>query len=300
MNKLFNDVVKQAFNDYNEHIVVINQDKINSFAIEQQERVLSTNLSTNEVNALHNKSIQESIQFLIALNSINYQFWDMVDSKFTRYEHHNEIGALAMFKSFENFFEFMKQHKFNVGRINRQSVYTYFGNIPDLDSRVILLQESFNPQKSIIVYHAIIKHINNYPFNVPLAKHVAQIMPLSYSDPYLKKIQLALYQINNFLNTKGFNISCDITVAADYQVPKVLQALDIISYCADLEYKINNHILLMENSIEEKAIRAATIIACEKISTTHNIPIATLDRLLWSKRILFQNKKFHLTKTRKY
>lgn len=300
MDKIINDVIKQATKDYNERVVAINENSINSFVIEPQDKVLSTNLCANEINALYHKSIQESIQFLITLNSINYQFWDIVNSTFIRYEHNNEIGALAMFKSFENFFEFMKQHKFNTNMINRQSIATYFGNIPNLDSRVILLQESFNPQKSITVYNAIIKHINNYPFNVALAKHIAQIMPLSYSDPYLKKIQLALYQINNFLYTKGFNINCDITVAADYQIPKVLQALGIISYCPELDYKINNHIILPENSTEEKAIRAATIIACEKISKTHNISIAALDKFLWLKRNLFKDKKFHLTKTTKY
>lgn len=116
----------------------------------------------------------------------------------------------------------------------------------------------------------------------------------------LKKIQLALYEIAQIYVDKGTDVSCDITVAADYQIPKVLEGMSVLKYSEELSKKIDNFELIEENSREEKALRAATIISCEAISEKHHISIPALDRLLWLARNDFKNKNFHLTRTSNY
>lgn len=76
--------------------------------------------------------------------------------------------------------------------------------------------------------------------------------------------------------------------------------MGVLTYSPELSKKIDNFELIEENSKEEKALRAATILACENIAEKHNISIPALDRLLWLARNYFKDKKFHLTKTSNY
>lgn len=287
-------VLDRAKKDYNPLIVKINEKNLDNLNI---YNLYLENLAPNETNALNNKSLELSIAFILRLNSINFKYWTLENGQFIRYHHEGLIGALAAHKGFFRLDNYLKE---NNTLINIEAISNFFGNISEKEERLLLLTEVYQEDKMDEAISLIKSSLKNNMIDVNLANDIAQIFPLSFKEPYLKKIQLALYEIA--LHARSFNIQTNIflTVAADYQLPKVLEAMGILSYSNKLSNKINNYILLDKHSIEENAIRAATVIACEKISTKYNVSIPTIDRWLWLARNDFKNKKFHLTNTTDY
>lgn len=297
MNKSI--IMKVAYSNYNKNIVNINESVIEALDLTNQQ-LNNLELSENENEALKGMTINESIKFLIGLNSINFRYWDLNNGNFNRYQHNGQIGALAAYEGFIDLWKMHTTHSDFYDKLSINTIETYFGDIPDKQNRLIILKESLNPILSNEVAYQIEKKITSGEINTTLAHDISQLMPKSFKEPYLKKIQLALYEMSLYARTKGYNIKDSLTVAADYQLPKVLEAMGILEYSQELKHKIDNHIELPENSKEEIAIRAATIIACEYLASKHNLPITSIDRWLWLARNDFKDKKFHLTKTTAY
>lgn len=292
-----NIILAQAWLDYDDSIVKINETNLLNLEFKKEQKKI---FCENETEALKHKDLKESVRFLIGLNSINYQFWDLVNNKMVRYSNKGQIGALGSFEGFVEMFDILSKNQFNTSLINENLLMQCFENIPDKEKRIVILKESMDVDNFEKVFELINLHIENQSINITLAQKIVEILPVSYKDPYLKKVQLALYEISDVFKNHGINKECDITVAADYQLPKVLEGLGILEYNKDLMKKIDNFELIEEGSREEKSLRAATIIACENISYTHKISIPALDRVLWLARNNFKNKNFHLTKTSNY
>ena len=291
-------VLLEANKDYNKNIVKINYDIINKLDFTGFGNI---ELSENEKSALASKDFKNSVAFLLGLNSINYQYWDLIDNQFYRYSNNGKVGALAAFEGFENLFNDL-DNKNILNRLHSHEASSimneYFGNIPSVLSRIKILKESLSSDNIEKCFKIIMADINQIDSNT--AYKVAQIMPLSFNEPYLKKIQLALYEVVLHTQSLDYNTKQELTVAADYQLPKVMEAIGILTYNQSLIDAIDSYTLIKENSIEEKAIRAATILACEDISKVHGINIPTIDRWLWLARNDYKDKKFHLTKTTAY
>ncbi len=84
--------------------------------------------------------------------------------------------------------------------------------------------------------------------------------------PYLKLL--------NFKNIK------DLTIFADYKLPQLLEYKKVINYTEDLKNEIKQGVIISKE--KEIEIRAATIVACEKIAKKLNINEALLDNILWN------------------
>lgn len=292
-----NKVIAQAWNDYNSNIVSINEDALMNLKISDEDKAI---LASHEMDALAGKDMKESVRFLIGLNSINYQFWDVQDGVFVRYENRGKVGALGSFEGYVALHNMLEANNFDTSLINNTTMQECFGNIPDKERRIDILREALDKENFDKVYKTIEQHVQNKKIDVQTAEDIASLMPISYNDPYLKKIQLALYEIGQIYVHHGKDLNIDITVAADYQIPKVLEGMGVLKYSPELSKKIDNFGIIEENSVEEKALRAATIISCEQISHEHGISIPALDRVLWLARNNFKDKKFHLTKTSNY
>jgi len=91
----------------------------------------------------------------------------------------------------------------------------------------------------------------------------------------------------------------NLTVFADYQVPRVMQKVGILKYHPDLYKAIGMYIEFPSDSTIEKALRAATILAGHEISEQYNIPAAKIDNWLWTKRNDCVHPH-HLTDTSRY
>lgn len=297
-SKLQNRVLVQAWKDYDPKIVRINANIIEEKQLKDTENHEFIN---NENAKVQTMDLREAVGFLLALNSINYQFWSLDEnSKFIRYQNEDSVGALAMVKGFEGLYDYIKANNYDTNLLNENLIIHFFGDIPEKQMRINILKESLNQNNINEVLSLILKHIEKEPINVDLAYQVSKILPLSYEDEYLKKIQLALYEIGATFYRTGKRVDVDVTVAADYQIPKVLEGLNFLTYSKELSEKIENQELIEPNSKEEKALRAATILACEEIAIKNKISIPVLDRMLWLIRNDFRDKKFHLTITTKY
>ncbi len=78
-----------------------------------------------------------------------------------------------------------------------------------------------------------------------------------------------------------------LTVFPDYKLPQILRSFGVIRYSPELASRIDNEERIDAGSREEVEIRAATIIACERLRTAlakmgRNLPAMELDWLLWN------------------
>lgn len=103
-------------------------------------------------------------------------------------------------------------------------------------------------------------------------------------------------------NAQHPELACalDVTAAAVYQLPKVLRTLGILRYSEILAQSVDSETPIAKEGAEERAIRAATIIACDLLATHFGCSIAEVDFWLWLNRNQSHDAKFHLTFTSAY
>lgn len=121
------------------------------------------------------------------------------------------------------------------------------------------------------------------------------------NDLFLKRLQLLFIQLHRRFGWYEDFVKT-LTVPADYQLPKVLNAFGAIDYSDELKTKINNAEIIIRGSREETEIRAATIVVCDMIVKELNIFPYQVDDFLFSlaKSKGMKTKKFHLTITTDY
>ena len=128
-----------------------------------------------------------------------------------------------------------------------------------------------------------LKHILEvYPmyWNNPQASYeLLRKLPSFRKDIFFKKGILAIQT-----SARMFGYQTDLPVPADYRIPQVLHQLGILEYPDRIWNKIENSEIFPENSKDELAIRAATILACYEIQKKANITAETLDYVLFQKR----------------
>lgn len=292
-----NPVLLRAKADYNPNIVKVNDSVIRASVLD------FTSASENVITQfafMKDRNIETVIHYIFALNSINFKFWDLTP-QFVRYSNKGDVGALAANFGFESLYKKMQECKFDMSLLTPELMYECYGDIPDVEQRIDILQESLDPALKLALRAVCVKAFKQKEVSFDLVEKIVEMMPKSFDDPYRKKVQLAIYEIMEFWNfVKNTNIYMpDMTVAADYQLPKVLEGMGIISYCDELTQKIAEQKEIERDSVEELAIRSATIVACEKMRRFMNISVPVLDRFLWLSRNNYQTN-FHLTFTTDY
>lgn len=116
-----------------------------------------------------------------------------------------------------------------------------------------------------------------------------------FTDPFLKRAQLAVHLINGPLMRRfGVKIKGveNMTVMADYRLPQLLYNTGAIELSPELQEKLLKRQRIISGSPEEVALRAATIVAGEKLSLELGIPEPQVDSLMWlAARKLDKEKK---------
>lgn len=248
------------------------------------------------------KTAIDIARFAIAMNSINHQFWDVVDGHFERYQNRGLVGALAMREGLAalldeagSFGALEKSLPLSAADMER-----CFGAIPDPAGRAKALGDALGKKGAAAALLLCDCALDGRPWGIEHAQAIASLLPSGYEDPFLKKAQLCLWMAKGMLEQRGFPApSVEVTCFADYQVPKVLRGLGVLSYGEGLASLVDSGSILEENSPEEIAIRAATVVACERISTTRAIASEQLDFWLWSRRNEFP-QPFHRVRTARY
>ena len=247
---------------------------------------------------------QNNVALSLALNSINYQFWDLdTEGKFVRYRFEGIEGAMGMRTAFERAWadpDSPLSAARNGTPLTLEGVRQVFGDIPAAESRVAILNEILMPPQLEQISAEIVQALDvDGIVNTELAKRVADTFPLSYGDPVLKKAQLAVSEVWVKAEAAGQPLQCDLTAFADYQIPNILRAMGVLTYAPDLAQAIDSYQPLDFDSRDERAIRAASLLAVEKIAEQAGVPVAAVDHYLWMRRKEAATP-FHLTFTTAY
>lgn len=247
--------------------------------------------------------LRDTLGLSIALNSINYQFWEQREGGvFYRYDFEGVVGALGMRTAFERAWsdpESPIARARDTGHVLTVSdIAAVFGDIPEPQSRSDVLNEVFR-QLPEAVNHLNDRIAETGRIDTPLAHDLAERFPLAYGDPVLKKAQLAVSEV--WVNTcsRGLPVTCDLTAFADYQIPNILRAMGVLAYAPDLADAIDRRVPLAYGSPDECAIRAACLLAVERIAEQTGSPVAAVDHYLWTRR-KEATTPFHLTVTTAY
>lgn len=247
-------------------------------------------------------SARDIIQFALAINSINHQFWDVVDGRFVRYAHQGQVGAMAMMAGLRALLRQSGSMDAIAGKlpIEAEEIERFFGPIPNPEERALALGQALGP-RGLAAATMLEESCNGRTnWSIGHAAEIAELLPAGFEDPFLKKAQLALWMAKGFLSSRSLgDPRLDLSCFADYQIPKVLRGLGVLRYNDELGSQVDSGRLLEPDGPCEIAIRAASVIACEEISEKKNIGAPELDFWLWSRRNDFK-APFHLVRTRKY
>ena len=246
----------------------------------------------------------ESAQLSVALNSINYQFWDLGEQgQFIRYDHEGVVGALGMRQAFERAWADPDSPLSRARRgspLTLEDIHAMFGDIPAAQSRVDVLNEVLCGQALPTLARDITQQMQDMGMvGTELAHRLAEAFPLAYGDLVLKKAQLAVSELWVKARDSGMAIESDLTAFADYQIPNILRAMGVLNYAPDLAHHIDSLRPLDYDSHDERAIRAASLLAVEHIAQATGTPVAAVDHYLWTRR-KEATTPFHLTFTTAY
>lgn len=118
------------------------------------------------------------------------------------------------------------------------------------------------------------------------------------SDLFLKRASLFFIQLFRRFGWFANDLK-KLHVPADYQVPKMLEHFDCISYDYSLSTAIDNNELIPKGSIAECEIRAATVLAIKVLCKLTGWNVAEVDGFFFLQRNE-TTKPFHLTITTDY
>ena len=127
---------------------------------------------------------------------------------------------------------------------------------------------------------------------------LTQLFPGFSEDMFLKRANLffgMLYRRMGYFEDQVHKL----IIPADYHIPNVLRHYKCLAYDSDLSEKIARRELILENSLEECAIRASSILACKKIAEIADCTMTDVYTVLFEKRKEAVNH-FHLTITTNY
>jgi len=127
---------------------------------------------------------------------------------------------------------------------------------------------------------------------------LVRLFPGYAEDVFLKRA--FLFVIMLFRETSCFADSiAEVPIPADYQVPKMLRWHNCLRYTPELSDKIRDGVTIQPGSGEECAIRAAAIVACNRIADLAGVKPCDVDTYLWCGRKSC-DQPFHLTLTTDY
>lgn len=272
-NKILVDRVKNLAHDIyskGKHV------KINNRAI----RALASAIPKFETQLDTSVDAEHIIWQMVVTNSINFCFWYGTGFKPAK------GGSTLLYSIVQRAGDLQKPDS-----LIRELVIAGF---PLLNERVANLKEVFAKKKDF--YKSLPK----------LAKITApeavQLLCLTFpsfaNDLFLKRAQLCVMEIHTKFGWFEETIE-DLTVPADYQLPKVLREKKCINYSPELSYLVDSNIHLYRHSQFEVEIRAATIQACSLLSDYSGLSTRDVDAFLFRQKDSVKSNH-HLTVTTDY
>lgn len=277
---------------------------------------------------------ERTIQFFMVANTLNFKYWDSDDpgQKYeTEYQGVTWSGAYGMFAALARALDEGRDildAEYLAGLTDDEAEDIFRGTIPMpmVKERAAILRETgqvlrdkYNGSFTNLIErsdHRAFDHGNG------IVDRLARDFP-SYSDtsPYMdrevvfhKRAQLAVGMLYNRL--KGgdlFEVEDvdELTVFADYQLPRALRSLGILKYSDELARKVDGRELIPRDSPEEVELRAATVYAADLLLKEVNatraeegneaVSVLNIDYCLWlAGRDAPEDQYHHLTETTAY
>lgn len=137
-----------------------------------------------------------------------------------------------------------------------------------------------------------------YKLDMNFVAKLAAIMPEGFGDDtFLKKAILTSLMAAANAHHHGVRVDIsDLTIAADYILPQVLNAdsVGVLSFSPALKDTLEKRQSLPEDSSEVTALRAAAVVVCEKLSKLSGLSAQDIDGHLWLAGRKLQNARPHM------
>ena len=242
--------------------------------------------------------------YSIALNSLNFMFWTPTPEGMARYEWRGVGGADGLMAALDHVWGEeptpvrLREH---LGSGAEQTVVDTFGDISMPRRRAHFLREVLIGDQLEQAAAELVAAGDTGRLTSDDAERLAKRFPVAYGqDAYLMRAQLAVMWYAGYLIDQGVDIDCDVIVAANYQMPRVMRSIKVLRYSTELAASIDRYTLLLRNSAEERAIRAATVLATQAMAQHLGVSEHAMVNVLWQNRLACGAIPHHLTITTDY
>lgn len=242
--------------------------------------------------------------YSIALNSLNFMFWTPTPQGMSRYDWRGEGGTNGLKAAFAHAWGEEATPaglRRRLGSGEPEAVSELFGDIPLPKRRAHFLREVLAENRLEQAAAELMASAAAGSLGAGDAQRLAQRFPVSFGqDPYLMRAQLAVMWFASYLGEQGRAVDCDVCVAANYQMPRVMRSIKALRFSAELAAKIDSHVLLLRGSEEEGAIRAATVLGMQMMARHLGVSEPAMVNVLWQNRGACGAMPHHLTITTDY
>jgi len=213
----------------------------------------------------------------------------------------NGSGAKAMVEKFAEiraagalpFYDIAEQ---DIGQVLRP----FFAEVPFTEQRLAILKEFAAPETHDKVMQLLDSMYDGtqYKLDMNFLGQLAQILPQGLGDdPFMKKNMLTALMAAANAHHHGVKVdTSDLLPAADYILPQVLNAdhVGILKFSPALTEKLEKRQGLDENAREVEALRAATILVCDRLMKESNLSAQAVDGTLWLAGRGLKNARPHM------
>lgn len=242
--------------------------------------------------------------YSIVLNSLNFMFWTPTPDGIARYHWGDQGGAHGLQAALDHAWgEELTPVRLRarLGSGDEQTLIDAFGDISLPRRRAQFLREVLFEDQLEQAAAELVAASNTGRLTSDAAERLAQRFPMAYGqDAYRMRAQLAVMWFAGYLIEQGGNVDCDITIAASYQMPRVMRSIKVLRFAPELAARIDSHTLLMRNSDEERAIRAATVLGAQAMAQHLGVSEHAMVNVLWQNRHACGAMPYHLTVTTDY
>lgn len=242
--------------------------------------------------------------YSIVLNSLNFMFWTPTPEGVERYHWGDAGGAHGLQAAIDQAWgdEATPQRlRACLESGEEQAVIQHLGAMPMPRRRGQFLREVLLENQLEQAAAELIAAGKRGCLTSDDAERLAKRFPMAYGqDPYLVRAQLAVMWFAGYLIEQGGEVDCDITVAASYQMPRVMRSIKVLRFAPELAAKIDSHTLILRNSAEERAIRGATVLGAQAMAEHLGVSEHAMVNVLWQNRHACGATPYHLTITTDY
>ncbi|HEY0845649.1 MAG TPA: queuosine salvage family protein [Noviherbaspirillum sp.] len=294
-------LLAQARQDYQPELVAIDHDAIARLPARADR---FSHMTAGLFGKPAGQTPEGAAAYSIALNSLNFMFWTPTTDGMARYHWCNEGGAHGLKAAFDQAWGdevTPVRLRERLGSADESTVIDAFGDISLPRRRAQFLREILLDDRLETAAAGLVAASNAGRLTTDDAALLAKQFPLAYGqDVYLMRAQLAVMWYAGYLLEQGIHVDCDITVAASYQMPRVMRSIRVLRFAQSLAEKIDTHTLILRNSADERAIRSATILGVQAMAHHLGVSEHAMVNVLWQNRHACGNIPYHLTITTDY